>query len=356
MFWEKGKKSILEKIKADGLDGYLISEKSAIQYLTGFYFAGCLLLILADGDLVLFLSRMDSHFAGEEIAKKKIEVSEVQKSWLDAVKSYICKEGILRVGINDDISLGFFRELKKSLPEVELFSFASSSGVDSFIRDLRIVKSEKEVELLRDLAERTKGLVEDVSAIVKEGITDWQIIACLDAKIRQQGGTNSFGTIAAIDEDSANPHALPTGRSLSANSHLLLDFGMKRDGYCSDLTRTICTGRINRQIRSFYDTVRRAQDQIFQNIKPGRSISEIMKRAKTVISEAGFSDNLLHGFGHGIGVEVHEKPFLNTEQQLEFIENMVIAVEPGLYKRGLGGVREEDMVLVTSNGCEVLTR
>ena len=165
----------------------------------------------------------------------------------------------------------------------------------------------------------------------------------------------SFDTIIAFAENSAFPHAIPTDKKIEGKGFLTIDFGCVYNGYCSDQAVTYIIGEPTDQMNDMYDTVYTAQQKAIQAVKPGLKCSDIHNIAYDYIIEKGYGEYIQHGVGHGIGLEIHEMPFVNSKSDSEIKQGMIFSVEPGIYIPEVGGVRIEDLVLVTSNGCEVLT-
>ncbi len=355
-FWQNGACELSRKLAVSGLDAYVFTDEADIRYLSSIYAPGSLLVLTSDGKLVLFVSPLDRGALSRNGLPDDLVLKNLEKSPSEDVAAFMKRSGLSFVGISDKIKYSSLRKFESDLKDNGIKLSSRASEIDPVIESKRITKSAQEIEAMRHLAKRTRKISSEIEKLLKEGMTDWQIIAQVDKLIRENRCLNAFPTIAAVGIDSANAHAVANGRQLKEDKHLLLDFGLEENGYRSDLTRTICTGRMNPQIRRFYDAVDRTQEFMIKNIKPGKIISELMKEAISFISDLGLSDYVTHGFGHGIGLEVHEAPSLNCKNDEKFKENMVLTVEPGLYEPGTGGVRIEDMVLVTSKGCEVLTR
>ena len=165
----------------------------------------------------------------------------------------------------------------------------------------------------------------------------------------------SFDTIVAFSENSALPHAQPTDRKLKDGDIVLMDYGCMYEGYCSDMTRTVFMGKANDELKKIYDTVLKAQITAEEKMKAGLKCCEIDKIARDIIENAGYKNCFNHSLGHGVGLEIHEFPNLSPKSESVLEKNNVVTVEPGIYEEGLGGVRIEDMVLVTENGIENLT-
>jgi Xaa-Pro aminopeptidase len=174
--------------------------------------------------------------------------------------------------------------------------------------------------------------------------------------IREKGSRRAaFDIIVASGRNGAMPHASVSGRRLHAGDLVTFDFGAEADGYYSDITRTVCVGRPNARQREVHDLVLRAQQSAIHTVRPGIACAEIDRAARTLIEKAGHGKQFGHATGHGIGLMVHEAPTLAARSKGEVREGMVFTVEPGVYIPGWGGVRIEDMVLVTKRGHRVLT-
>ncbi len=174
--------------------------------------------------------------------------------------------------------------------------------------------------------------------------------------MRKLGGRSaSFPSIVAVGDRSALPHYRPGSRAIGDAPFVLVDWGAVGNGYVSDLTRVLATGKIPPKLERIYRVVLNAQERAIEAIRPGRTCGEVDAAARAVIAKAGFGPKFGHGLGHGIGLEIHEAPRLSKGQKVKLKPGMVVTVEPGIYLPGFGGVRIEDDVLVTRNGCEVLT-
>jgi Xaa-Pro aminopeptidase len=211
----------------------------------------------------------------------------------------------------------------------------------------------------------------DVLRTVQPGPSERELAAVIDYKLKSAGFARpAFDTIVAAGSNAALPHARPGGRRLHTGDLVLLDFGGVYDGYCVDLTRTVCLGRADEEMHRVYDAVAQAQRAALSVVAPGVAAAAVDAAARMVLADRGLSEAFGHGLGHGLGVEVHEAPRVaprrpgssasgsdaSFETDMELIaEGMVFTIEPGAYLPGWGGVRLEDDVLVTADGCEVLT-
>jgi Xaa-Pro aminopeptidase len=192
---------------------------------------------------------------------------------------------------------------------------------------------------------------------IKGGVSEKELAARIDFLLMRNGADRpAFETIAASGPNASMPHARPTSKKIRVSEPLILDFGARFNGYNSDLTRTYFVGKISVYFRLIYNIVRTAQAKAIEKVKPGTKISQVDLAARSYITEKGFGKYFGHGTGHSIGLEVHELPSINSKNHHLLKEGMVFTVEPAIYIPGWGGVRTEDVVVVTSKGYKVLTR
>jgi len=187
------------------------------------------------------------------------------------------------------------------------------------------------------------------------GVSEEEIARLIEAGIKQYGLRKSFKTIVASGPNAANPHAEVTQRKIRHGDAVVIDFGVIYRGQHSDMTRTVRVGRLNKKIESIYRVVHNAQRLGISGVKANIKISGYVKSVHDYIRRKGFGKYMLHGLGHGVGIRIHEAPKLSEKNKRILKKNTVITIEPGLYRKGMGGVRVEDMVLITEKGCEVLT-
>jgi Xaa-Pro aminopeptidase len=337
------------KIKGAGIDAILVTGKEDIYYLAEYYSQGAKLLISAKEPPVYFIDHMNEELCRNKL--KGLKLGEIIAGQVNGkLKGYIKIKKIKKIAINE-----------KLIPVFEYKFLLAGAGftfkhVPALLEDMREVKEQQEIALLRKAARQTVKIWKEVKKNVEPGMSEKEIADMIDVLTKALGYENSFPTIAAIGKNTAYPHAVAGSKRFKDADHLLVDFGIRREGYCSDLTRTYSKGRINRKITDFKKLVRNAHDHAIKMIKPGAVIGSVAGTIDIYFNNSGVGDYVLHGLGHGVGLNVHEKPLLHRDSRARFKKGMVVTVEPGLYLPGVGGVREEDMVLVTANGCEVLTR
>jgi len=221
---------------------------------------------------------------------------------------------------------------------------------------LALIKTRKEIKLLKKAAKIALTIFEVISKNIKVGVRECDVAREIELQIKKRGLKKSFRTIVAGGPNSASPHAKPTKRLFKSGDSVVVDFGVIYKGYHSDMTRTFLLGRVKPKIRLLYKTVVSAQNRAIKKVKAGLTISEVVKDANDFIRNRGLGKYILHSLGHGIGLRIHEAPRLSEKNKKKFRINMVCTIEPGLYVDGLGGVRMEDMVLVGYDKSRVLTR
>ncbi|NQT95730.1 MAG: aminopeptidase P family protein, partial [Candidatus Omnitrophica bacterium] len=224
------------------------------------------------------------------------------------------------------------------------------------IGKLRAIKDQQEVGLIKKAAAIAKKAYKSIKRELKEGKRETDIAGKIDFLVKKLGADRpSFETIVASGANASMPHAKPTAKRIKNSEAIIVDFGARLKGYNSDLTRTSFVGKIDKHFKLIYSIISIAQSKAINKIRPGVKISEIDKAARSYIVKKGFGKYFTHALGHCIGIDVHELPSINSKNHSVLKEGMVFSVEPGIYIPGSGGVRIEDMILVTAKGHEVLT-
>src|SRR5690625_216042 len=228
-----------------------------------------------------------------------------------------------------------------------------------WVEQIRGIRDDNELQTMQQAIDLTDEAFRHIVSFLTPGRTEKEIALELEMFMRRQGAEAlSFPPIVASGPNGALPHAVPTDRPLEKGDLVTLDFGCIVDGYCSDLTRTVAIGEASEQAKTLYDIVLRAQLAGIQAVEPGRTGKEVDKTARAVIEDAGYGQHFGHGLGHGIGLNVHEQyPRLSPMQGDVVLQaGMVCSVEPGIYIPDWGGIRIEDLVVVRSVGCDVLSK
>jgi len=226
---------------------------------------------------------------------------------------------------------------------------------EDVVERLRWVKDPDELDHLRNAQAVTDRAFDDVLDRIAVGMSERRLAFEVDQAMRRAGADGlSFETIAAFGENACEPHHDPNHRVLEEGDLIKLDFGALWDGYHADMTRTVAFGEPAAELKKVHDVVRQAQQAGIDAVRAGVSGGDVDRAARAVVEDAGYGHGFTHGLGHGVGLEIHEGPRLAREGEDVLPAGAVVTVEPGVYLPGLGGVRIEDMVEVTEDGCRVL--
>lgn len=229
-------------------------------------------------------------------------------------------------------------------------------ALGAFIESLRLVKQDFEIDKLRKSAAIADKAFEHILTFIEAGLSEREVALELERFMKSKGASAlSFDIIVASGLRSALPHGRASEKIIETGDFVTMDFGCILDGYCSDMTRTVVIGSATERQRQVYETVLRAQEAALKAIKPGIRGKDADQVAREIITETGYSDYFGHGLGHGVGLEVHEEPRLSPIGEKILEKNMVVTDEPGIYIPEFGGVRIEDLVVVTESGCERLS-
>lgn len=330
---------------------YLISSLPNILYLTGFKGSYGYLLVHEKGAFFISDGRYEEY--SKKILPSTVSFVLQKESFPATLRTAMKNLGAKSLYLEEhSMTLSAYYSLSESLKGVRLVR-----GGDA-VNTQRIRKEADEVETLRKAAEITDRCMEHLCGFVKPGMTEWEVATEIEVFYRTQGcaGT-SFPTIVASGSGSSMPHyATSMEKQIAYGDVLLIDMGCHLNGYNSDLTRTIFIGTIDETMRQIYATVLKAQEAAVNAVRPGVTAGKLDSIARDIITRNGFGEAFSHSLGHGVGLDVHEIPALRTGSKFRLAKDTVVTVEPGIYIPGKGGVRIEDMVLVTETGHEVLTK
>lgn len=282
-----------------------------------------------------------------------IGYSDIENPW-EFVQNAVSKRvgKISRIAVEKEhLNVERYEELS------HLFPSASFVSAEEKLRQLRMIKDEKELSIIREACALADYAIEVGCSEIKEGKTELDVLAAIEYALKKKGvAAMSFSTMVLTGANGASPHGNPGLTKIQKGDFVLFDLGVVVDGYCSDITRTVAYGDINDKQKEIYDTVLRAQLAAVSAAKPGMPCSEVDLSARNIITEAGFGEYFPHRLGHGLGISVHEYPSLTETNGLLLEKGMVFTIEPGIYVPEVAGVRIEDDVVVTDSGLEVLTK
>jgi Xaa-Pro aminopeptidase len=330
------------------LDAILFTNLANMRYLSGFSGSDGLLLLTPDGGWFLCDSRYTTQ-AAEEVCDA--EIREYSAKY-EAVCNLISEKNIRRFGIESSHMLvSDFRQLSERLAGCELV------GIGAALDGIRSCKDPEEIEQLGRLAALASDSLQAVLACIKPGIREADLALELEIELRRRGAdAKAFDFIIASGTRGAMPHGRASDKVLVNGEMVTIDFGAVKDGYHSDETVTVSVGRPENRAREIHEIVREAHDRAMAAVRPGMHCKALDAVARDFIRDKGFEEFFGHGLGHGIGLEIHEKPVLSPRSETVIQEGMVFTIEPGIYIPGFGGVRIEDTVVVTADGCRTLTR
>jgi len=344
----KGEAQVRKIAREKQVEGILFFSPENIRYLTGFSGSEGYLFVGMDENLLLVDSRYITQ-AHEET--KECRVSLLDNGGIKGEAAQISALGLKRLGFeSQSISVALFEQLQESLKQVELVPLKDE------LEQLRGSKTGEEIDMIRQAIGIAEETWKTVLETVTPGAQEAEVALELEYRMKKRGAEGtSFDCIVASGPRAALPHAQPTSRPIEEGDFVLFDFGSRYRGYCSDETCTVIIGRATEEQRRIYGIVKDAHDRAIAHVKPGVRLATIDAAAREFIDQAGHGEHFGHGTGHGVGLAVHEWPVVAKNSQDVAEEGMVFTIEPGIYLPGWGGVRIEDMVLVTADGCEVLT-
>lgn len=331
------------------LDGFVVTHAANLRYLSGYTGSNGLLLFL-DGRRVFFTDGRYTEQARAEVQGARVVIA----------RGPLVQEAAKMIGRKASAKLGFEADLT-TVAAAEQMKSSRTKGVRwnataGLIMRQRLIKDTQELVIIRDAVKLgAKAYLQAVKGI-RPGVSETEIAGKLEFAARQNGAEGmSFDTIVAAGKRGALPHGLASRQPIPTRGFVVVDSGVILRGYCSDLTRTVYVGKAGRVERGWYEAVLDAQLVGIAAVKAGVTAGEVDEATRSLLRKAKLDKYFTHSTGHGVGLEIHEPPRLGSKQTEELRAGMVVTIEPGIYIPGKGGIRIEDMVLVTPTGCEVLT-
>lgn len=345
------REALVLSLRAGGVDGFLVSSRANVGYLTGFSGSDANLLVTPDRAVLLTDGRYTAQ-AESECPGLEAHIRGLTHAMTDAVATVAGRLGLTRVAFEAPILTVAEREdLQAKAPAI------TWAGARGWVEALRAVKDEDEVAAIRQAIGFAEDAFREVTGSLDLSSDEKALADALEAAMKRRGAKgSSFPPIVAVGENAALPHYQPRDTvGLGDGDFVLIDWGATGRPYKSDLTRVVVTGKVTDKFREVYRIVLSAQERALGAIRPGVRATEVDAAARSVIEAAGYGRHFEHGLGHGIGREIHEDPRVREGSATVLQAGMVLTVEPGIYLPGWGGVRIEDDVLVTPDGCEILT-
>lgn len=334
-------------LEENNINAILIKNMNNVFYLSKFDGTMATLVILKDKKYIL----VDSRYYEQALKQTNdfIVILIDKVNYYFQLNKIITENNINELGFEDDLIFKDYQDLKDKL-NINLKSIS--------LAKLREIKSDIEIEIIKKACEITDLAFKHLLDYIRVGQSEKDINIELQKFILDHQATGlSFKTIVASGLRSSLPHGCASEKIIEENDIITLDFGIVYQGYSSDITRTIFVGsKVNNEFKNIYEIVKSAQSKAISAIKPGVYANEIDAIARDYIKKAGYGEYFSHGLGHGFGLEIHEEPYLNPSSQTILKANHIVTVEPGIYIPNFGGVRIEDDILVTNDGCEILTK
>ena len=342
------------RITKAGLSGLLVTHLPDIRYLSGFTGSSAALGVTRRSARLFTDGRYRAQ-ADAEVKGAQVEIVTGPPA-VAAVQWLAAQPGTEFAGFDPaHTTVAELSRFRAELPSKLRRTFLTPLAAP-LIEPLRMIKDEDELKLMAEAALIGCQLFEHILTVIRPGMAEIEIAAELEHQARLHGAEGmSFETIVASGERSALPHGKASTALLPRKGFVTLDFGIIREGYCSDMTRTICLGKPKAEERSAYEAVLEAQESGVAAVAAGITCGEVDDAARGVLRKAGMADAFSHSTGHGVGIEIHESPRVAAGQKTRLQPGMVVTIEPGVYWPGKFGIRIEDMVAVTKTGGQVLT-
>ncbi|MCF6238254.1 MAG: Xaa-Pro peptidase family protein [Candidatus Marinimicrobia bacterium] len=348
MTYSHRRQKVINLIAELDLDALIFCQPENIRYLCGFSGSDGVLVVTSDQLVFLTDSRYTTQ-AHEEVSADCIEEYKIKA---EGVIAQLQASIVTRVGFEADLAFGIVNEFQEKGDPSWLWLHLKDE-----LQVLRMHKSTDEINSLVNAANLNVLGLDEVETLIRPGVRESEIALALEFALRKLGAEEkAFDIIVASGLRGAMPHGIASDKVLSEGELVTIDFGCRLSGYHSDETVTFALGKVSDELRTIYDTVLEAHDCALAAVAPGVALNELDRLARDHIGSCGYGDYFGHGLGHGVGLEVHEAPVVSPRSKAVAEEGMVFTVEPGIYVPGVGGVRIEDMVLVTADGHQILTK
>ena len=331
------------------LDAILVSQGENRRYLSGFTGSAGFLLI---SERKAILATDFRYVEQAQAQAPDFETSQIQgelPAWFPDLASSL---NVKRIGFEaNNLSFSTYRRLTATMDEKGLVP------TEEIVESLRAIKDERELELITRAVELTDDAVEEIAPGSFPGMKEKEVAWEIEKLLREKGSESlPFPSIVASGPNAALPHATPSERPILSGEPVVIDIGARIEGYCSDLSRTICPGNGDKTFAKIYDLVLGAQLTAIATIEAGMSGEQADGLARTVIEQGGYGEAFGHGLGHGVGLAPHEQPRLGRGSSTVLCDGMVFTIEPGIYVKGWGGVRIEDLAVMEKGKVKVLSK
>jgi len=344
-------KQLRAMMKENELESFLVTDPLTIRYLANFTGTTALLFITSTEQILITDSRYAEQASNQSLSFKIIKLQS-SNLWFEDILKIIKSKNIKNVGFETTMTYFQYLQFKEKLP-ADVRPIATAKLVEK----IREVKDEVEIDIIIQACKIADAAFDYILGEIKPGVVEIEIANKLEFFMRNLGATGlAFSTIVASGVRSSMPHGVASEKKIVQGDIVTLDYGCRYKGYVSDMTRTIAVGKPDDTLKEIYNIVLESQKRAIDIVKPGTLTLEYDNAARSYITEKGYGKNFSHSIGHGIGLEVHEGPDMLKKRKKYLQKNHVITAEPGIYLPGIGGVRIEDDLLITSDGHQLLTK
>ena len=330
-------------------EGFVVTHAANLRYLCGYTGSNGLLLFLS-GRCTFFTDGRYTEQAHAEVEGARVVIA----------RGPLMPEAATLIRLRKSATMGFEADLTTVTAAAQMkklvhrgIRWKATSGL---VMRQRMIKDADELKVIREAVKLGAQVYEEAARSIRPGVREVEVAGRLEFAARQAGADGmSFDTIVAAGKRGALPHGRASQQAIPKRGFVVVDSGVILRGYCSDMTRTVHMGRAGRVERGWYEAVLESQLVGIATVRAGISAGQVDEAVRNVLRRASLDRYFTHSTGHGVGLEIHEPPRLGTKQEEPLVTGMVITIEPGIYVPGKGGIRIEDMVVVTETGCEVLT-
>ena len=342
-------KQIAAKLPEYGIDAMLLNSEPGEFYAVGFHGEGN--VVVTAEACYYFTDSRYIEAAHSLVTGAEIAMTDRNRNYRAMVQEIIEKHGIQKLGFEEEyLSVSAYHMWEAGLT-------AELIPAQKLVNSLRAAKDQEEIALMVKAQEITDRAFDEICKFIQPGMTEQEIAAKLQYDMLRFGAEKmSFDPIVVSGPNGSLPHGVPSSKQVQKGEFLTMDFGCKYGGYCSDMTRTVALGEPTEEMKKVYQIVLEAQLAGIAVTRAGVPGKSIDAAARKVIADAGYGDNFGHGYGHSLGIEIHESPNANTRDNTLLPVGAVVSAEPGIYLPGKFGVRIEDVTILREDGCEILTK
>ncbi len=350
--------ALLKNMKSNNIDSMFVTSQANVYYMTNYYTDPHERLVAVyisnNFDPVLIIPAMeeeDAKAAGWQY--ELITYQDHENPWEKFYQTLHHNKKLPQtIGVeNSHLTLDRYQTLQK------FFSNTTVIDGEELLANLRVIKSKQEYERLKTAADLADFGIKTGIQSIREGVTELEVIANIEYELKKQGIQEmSFSTMTLSGAKTASPHGTPSMKKINSGDIVLFDLGVVYEGYCSDISRTVAFKSLTEEQKTIYNTVLQAEQKAIDASKIGVATGQLDQIARNHIADAGYGDYFTHRIGHGLGIETHEYPSMHGNNDLPLKAGMCYTIEPGIYVPGVAGVRIEDMIYLTEQGPEVLTK